>query len=232
MIAGNFNYFESGRSFVELVAKAPGFVRLLSMPHEPLRVVFAREHTTIFPGLGVFLAGPTPPEDTMKTGWRRRLIERLVADPRLDPRMAVVAPEPASGCWRDIDIDTGRPKYDDALNKQIPWEWQYLRACDITVFWLPTYWEAARSGVFPANIGPTTRWEYGYFLQESVADPRRTFLVGAPQDADSVKWARRMAASHRLPWFDLPTDEKHKLIPDSLVEAVVQALLAGVPAYD
>ncbi len=202
------------------------------MAHEPLRVVYAREHATVFPGLGVFLAGPTPPEGEMLSGWRRVVIDKLVADPRLDPRMVVVAPEPRAGRWADIDVDTGHPKYDDAVNKQIPWEWQYLRACDITVFWLPTYWQAQKSGVFAPNIGPTTRWEFGYFLQSSLADPRRTFLAGAPADADSVKWVRRMLASHRLPWFELNQVDKDKLVPDSLIDAIVAALLAAVPAYE
>jgi hypothetical protein len=31
------------------------------MAREPIRVLYAREHGTIYPGRGVFLAGPTPP---------------------------------------------------------------------------------------------------------------------------------------------------------------------------
>lgn len=195
--------------------------------HEPIRVLFAREHTTIWPGLGVFLAGPTPPEDRMAMGWRRILIDRLVQDPRLNPAMVVVAPEPRHCSWRALDVSTGNPKCDEVVNKQIPWEWQYLTLCDVTVFWLATYWDDAGGGPFPGNIGPTTRWEFGFYLQEYLKNPRkRTFIVGAPEDAQNIKWARQIVFANRIAWHVLPLTEKQKLIPDSLVEAVVTTLLA------
>ncbi len=205
----------------------------MSAEHEALRVLYAREHTTIYPGLGVFLAGPTPPDGQMTTGWRRRVIARLVADPRLDPRMVVVAPEPGSGRWSDIDLETGRPRLDAALNKQIPWESQYLRLCDITVFWLPTYWDEGRAGAFPANIGPTTRWEFGYYLQEYLKRPRRrAFIVGAPEDAESLTWARLACAENHIRWHSLARAEKAALVPDSLVEAIADTLLANARSRD
>ena len=177
--------------------------------HEPIRTLYSRSHGTIYPGLGVFLAGPTGPDDEMLQGWRRTLIARLVADERLDPMMTVVAPEPESGRWADIVAATGKPKLDQAANGQIAWEWQYLGLCDVTVFWLATYWDG--------NIGPTTRWEFGYYLQEYLKNrSRRTFLIGAPADAESVKWPRRMIAAHGLPW--------HTSL-ESLGDAVAETLL-------
>lgn len=195
--------------------------------HEPIRVLYAREHTTVWPGLGVFLAGPTPPEDRMKMSWRRALIDRLVKDSRLNPTMVVVAPEPRHCSWSALDVSTGNPKYDEVVNKQIPWEWQYLTLCDVTVFWLATYWDDARGGPFPGNIGPTTRWEFGFYLQEYLKNShKRTFIVGAPEDAQNLNWARQIAFANRIAWYGLPLTEKQKLIPDSLIEAVVAALLA------
>ena len=195
--------------------------------HESIRVLFAREHTTIWPGLGVFLAGPTPPEDRMAGGWRRLLIRRLVAARRLDATMTVVAPEPRQCSWREIATSTGNPRYDEVANKQIPWEWQYLSLCDVTVFWLATYWDDAAGDPFPGNIGPTTRWEFGYYLQEYLKNPRkRTLILGAPEDAQNVKWARRIAAANRIPWHTLPASEKAKLVPDSFIEAIVTALVS------
>jgi hypothetical protein len=194
--------------------------------HEPIRVLYSRQHGTIYPGQGVFLAGPTPPDGQMHQGWRRALVERLVADPRLDPMMAVVLPEPETGRWDDITVSTGRKRHDEATNGQIAWEWMYLGLCDVTVFWLATYWDDERAGPFPANIGPTTRWEFGFYFQEYLKNrERRTFVVGAPEDADSVKWPKRLARAHGLPWHDLPRAEKSALIPQSLVDAVVDALL-------
>jgi hypothetical protein len=196
--------------------------------HEPIRILYSREHATVFPGLGVFLAGPTPADGAMERSWRRVLAQRLRADPRLDPKMIVVLPEPESGRWKDIVVETGQPQHDRAVNQQIPWEWQYLNLCDITVFWLATYWNEESGGDFGANIGPTTRWEFGYCLQEFLHNsPRRTFIVGSPEDAQSVNWPRMMARSHKLHWHTLPLSEKAKLIPDSLVDAVAEALLTN-----
>jgi hypothetical protein len=194
--------------------------------HEPIRVVFSRQHATIYPGLGVFLAGPTPTDGDMEHGWRRELIRRLVADERLDPQMTVVAPEPESGRWQDLVVDTGRKRDDAAVNGQIAWEWQYLGLCDITVFWLPMYWDEEAAGPFPGNIGPTTRYEYGFYFQEYLKNPRRrTFVVGAPEDAHGVTWAKRLATANRVPWHVLAKADKDRLVPDSLVEAVVESLL-------
>lgn len=195
------------------------------MQKEKLRVIYAREHTTIFPKLGVFLAGPTPPENQMKQGWRRTVIDRLLADPRLDPSMVVVAPEPEACSWSGIDVEEHGPLLNDALNKQIPWEWQYLQACDITAFWLPTYWTTKSSEGFPANIGPTSRWEFGYYLQEYLkALNRRHFIVGGPEDAESVKWARRIAAVHGIKWHSLPRELKGEQVAASFIEEIADKL--------
>jgi hypothetical protein len=193
---------------------------------ETIRVLYAREHTTVWPGLGVFLAGPTPPEARMAGSWRRVIVDRLLADRRLDPSMVVVAPEPRACSWEDIEVRTGAPRVDDVVNKQIPWEWQYLNLCDVTVFWLATYWDDEGGGPFPGNIGPTTRWEFGFYLQEYLKNPRkRTFLVGAPNDAKDVKWARQVALANGLVWHSLALSEKDRLVPDSLVDAITASLV-------
>jgi hypothetical protein len=198
--------------------------------YESIRVLFSRNHGTIYPGLGVFLAGPTPPDGAMENGWRRIVIQKLKSDERLDPTMAVVAPEPETGRWADINVETGKPKYDDVMNKQIPWEWQYLNLCDITVFWLPTYWSEERGGILGANIGPTTRWEFGYYFQEYLKNPnKKTFIVGAPEDAESVKWAKRLMQSHHIKWHTLKAEEKAEKVPETLIEAIAQALLRNKP---
>ena len=136
------------------------------MIHEKIRVLYSRQHQTVFPKLGVFLGGPTPPSGSaMTTGWRRVVISALENDARLNPSMVVVAPEPETGQWSNIDVP-GTTHLAQVLNKQVPWEWQSLNLCDITAFWLPTYWQPETAENFPANIGPTTRFELGYYLQE------------------------------------------------------------------
>ncbi|MEM1217020.1 MAG: nucleoside 2-deoxyribosyltransferase domain-containing protein [Bacteroidota bacterium] len=193
-----------------------------------IRTLFAREHETVFPRLGVFLAGPTPPSGKMRSGWRRVVIESLRADDRLDPSMLVVAPEPESGQWTSIDHADPQTELDIVRDKQIPWELQYLQLCDITAFWLPTYWDAETAGVFTPNIGPTSRWEFGYFFQEFLKNPtRRHFIVGSPADAESVKWAKRITDMHGVKWHTLPVDRKQGLVVDSFIEEIANTLLAN-----
>lgn len=193
---------------------------------ESLRVLYAREHTTIFPKLGVFLAGPTPPNGAMENGWRNKIMKALQNDERLNPSMTVVAPEPKSGYWKDIEVSCEGKELEEVLNKQIPWEWQYLNLCDITVFWLPTYWNEEDAGVFPANIGPTSRWEFGFFLQEYLKDrQKRHFIIGAPEDAESVKWAKRMTDVYNIKWHTLKKEDKEQLVPQSLIDEIADTLV-------
>lgn len=199
---------------------------------ESIRVLFSRNHTTVLPKLGVFLAGPTPPDGAMLQGWRRIVHTKLIQDIRLHPGMVVVSPEPETGHWKDIDLHEEGSKLEEVLNKQIPWEWQYLNLCDITAFWLPTYWTQETAGVFPANIGPTSRWEFGFFLQEYLKNPaRRKFIVGSPEDAESVKWAKRITDMYGIPWYFLKNEEKDKLVADSFIEAIAQALVENTWNY-
>lgn len=196
------------------------------MPHEPIRTLFSRNHDTVFPRLGVFLAGPTPPDGAMTTGWRRVVTENLRTDPRLHPGMIVVSPEPESGHWSEIDNADPQSHLETVRDKQMPWELQYLNLCDVTAFWLPTYWTAERSGPFAPNIGPTSRWEFGYFLQEYLRRPhQRRFIIGGPDDAESVKWAKKMTDMHGIPWYGLPVERKNELVAPEFVEAIAGALL-------
>jgi hypothetical protein len=199
--------------------------------HEKIRVLYSREHQTIFPRLGVFLAGPTPPEDEMLTGWRRTVIQALQNNQDLDPSMIVVAPEPEYGRWDKICTEDGTI-LSKVQNKQVPWEWQYLGLCDITAFWLPTYWDKETAGNFPGNIGPTSRFEFGYYLQEYLKNPlRRKFIIGGPDDAESVKWAKRIAEVHGVKWHSLKSGEKHKQVADSFIEEIANTLIAGKWEY-
>lgn len=199
---------------------------------ESIRVLYAREHTTIFSKLGVFLAGPTPPNEEMDGGWRAKVIDTLKNDERLRPSMTVVAPEPKTGNWKDIEVACEEKNLEEVLNQQIPWELQYLNLCDITVFWLPTYWNQEEAGVFPANIGPTSRWEFGFFLQEYLKDrQKRHFIIGAPEDAESVKWAKRMTDVYNIKWHTLKKEDKKQLVPQSLIDEIVETLVKNQMAY-
>ena len=197
-----------------------------------IRTLFSRDHTTVFPKLGVFLAGPTPPDGNMKNSWRRRVMEKLKADQRLNPSMVVVAPEPQSGNWSDIEAQSPSVELNKILDKQIPWEWQYLNLCDITAFWLPTYWNVETSGIFPANIGPTSRWEFGFFFQEYLKNTqKRKFIIGSPEDAESIKWAKRITDMYGIKWHTLKIEEKDKLVADSFVNEISETLQTNSWGY-
>lgn len=154
------------------------------MDGHKIRTLFSRNHDTVFPKPRVFLAGLTPPNAEMQQGWCRVVMDKLLADKCLIPSTLVVSPEPESGYWSDIDNANPQNALEVIRDKQIPWEWQYLQLCDITASWLPTYWTKEQAGVFAPNIGSTSRWGFGYFLQEYLKVPRkRKFIVGSPADA-------------------------------------------------
>lgn len=193
-----------------------------------IRTLFSRQHDTIFPKLGVFLGGPTPPNGEMQTGWRRIVTEKLKADKRLNPSMIVVSPEPETGFWSEIDNPNPQNELEVVRDKQMPWELQYLNLCDITTFWLPTYWDKETAGVFPANIGPTSRWEFGFFFQEYLKSPqKRHFIIGAPEDAESVKWAKKITDIYGIKWHVLPKADKGMLVADSFIEEIADTLLGN-----
>lgn len=164
------------------------------MESKSIRALFSRQHDIVVPRLGVFLAGPTPPDGEMQTGWRRKVVDALKADARLTGGMVVVSPEPESGRWGDIDNLQPADEIEAVRDKQMAWELQYLHLCDVTAFWFPTYWSKAAAGPFAANIGPTSRLEFGYFVQECLRNPaKRRFIVGSPADAEGIKWAKKIA---------------------------------------
>ncbi|MFK7799588.1 MAG: nucleoside 2-deoxyribosyltransferase domain-containing protein [Aureispira sp.] len=202
------------------------------MKIEKIRSLYSRSHDTVFPKLGAFLAGPTPPDGEMKKGWRRKIVSKLEEDTRLDPSMIIVSPEPKSGYWSEIDNLNPKNHLEVIRDKQMPWELQYLQLCDITVFWLPTYWTKEKSGVYAPNIGPTSRWEFGYFLQEYLKDRnKRDFIIGSPEDADSIKWAKKITDIHGIKWHFLKVEEKEKLVADSFVNEIAETLIRNKWQY-
>lgn len=202
------------------------------MKENKIRKLFSRQHDVVFPRLGVFLGGPTPPCGEMKSGWRRVIIQRLLEDERLDPSMIIVSPEPESGIWSEIDNSNPKNELEVVRDKQMPWELQYLNLCEITTFWLPTYWDKKQSGIFAPNIGPTSRWEFGYYLQEYLKNnQRRDFIIGSPEDAESVKWAKKITDIHGIKWHYLKKEDKSKLVADSFIEEIAETLIKNKWKY-
>jgi hypothetical protein len=196
------------------------------MKETQIRTLFSRSHETVFPKLGVFLGGPTPPDGEMENGWRRVIVEKLKTDERLDPSMIVVSPEPQTGFWSEIDNPNPKNELKVVQDKQMPWELQYLNLCDVTAFWLPTYWTKKEAGVFAPNIGPTSRWEFGFFFQEYLKNTnKRNFIIGGPEDAESVKWAQKITDIYGIKWHVLKKEDKSKLVADSFIEEIAETLI-------
>ncbi|MFK7771297.1 MAG: hypothetical protein AB8F94_04120 [Saprospiraceae bacterium] len=196
------------------------------MKETQIRTLFSRSHETVFPKLGVFLAGPTPPDGEMENGWRRVIVEKLKTDERLDPSMIVVSPEPQTGFWSEINNPNPINELEVVKDKQMPWELQYLNLCDVTAFWLPTYWTKKEAGIFAPNIGPTSRWEFGFFLQEYLKNTnKRKFIIGGPEDAESVKWAKKITNIYGIKWHVLKKEDKSKLVADSFIEEIAETLI-------
>jgi hypothetical protein len=198
------------------------------MESNQIRTLFSRKHDTVFPKLGVFLGGPTPPSKEMENTWRRVIIKRLIEEKRLNPSMIVVAPEPESGNWADINNFSPKNELEVVGNKQMMWELQYLNLCDITAFWFPTYWTKETSGDFAPNIGPTSRFEFGYFLQEYLKNPqKKSFIVGSPEDAESIKWAKKITEIHGIKWHYLKNENKSDLVAQSFIDEIIETLIAN-----
>ena len=189
-----------------------------------MRTLFSRKHATIYPGKGIFLAGPTPPNGEMTSGWRRVVIEKLSRDSRLTDDHIVVSPEPENGFWNSIISNSGNSKQ-SSENDQIAWELQYLSLCDITAFWLPVYWTKEKAENFPANIGPTTRWEFGMILERFINNPRKKLIIGAPEDAESTGWVKHVAKHYNLNIHYLASNHKNKQVSDTFIEEIINSVL-------
>lgn len=198
-----------------------------------IRSLFSRDHETVFPRLGVFLAGPTNSSGDMLQGWRRVIVDKLKSDKRLNSSMIVVSPEPENGNWDSIDLPLPKNKLEEVRSKQIPWEWQYLKLCDIHAFWMPTYWSTGNSNCFSPNIGPTARLEFGYFLQEYLKNKdTRNFIIGSPEDSESMNWIKQMTEIHNIKWHILKKEDKSKLVADSFIEEIASVLVQNRWKYD
>jgi ADP-ribose pyrophosphatase YjhB (NUDIX family) len=86
-----------------------------------MNIVYAHEEMPLGFSKSIFLAGPTPRKDDVKS-WRD---EALTILDKLNYSGVVFVPEPRDGKWSD--------NYD----KQVEWEQKYRRASDIIVFWVP-----------------------------------------------------------------------------------------------
>ena len=62
-------------------------------------------------------------------------------------------------------------------------------------------------------------------FEKHISNPqKRKLIVGGPDDAQSVGWAKHVARHHGIEWHTLPKSEKNNLVADSFIEAIANAL--------
>jgi hypothetical protein len=54
---------------------------------------------------------------------------------------------------------------------------------------------------------------------------KRNFIIGSPEDAESVKWAKKITDIHGIKWHFLKTADKSKLVADSFIEEIAETLI-------
>ena len=54
---------------------------------------------------------------------------------------------------------------------------------------------------------------------------KRKFIVGSPEDAESIKWAKRITDIHSIKWHFLKSEDKGKLVADSFIEEIATSLI-------
>lgn len=126
-----------------------------------LNVIYAGEAMPKQITKSIFLAGPTPRSNDIKS-WRNEAIELLK---RNNYDGTVFIPEPRNG-----------NKYPNYIN-QIEWEQQMLDACDCILFWIPR----EKKENFEM-IGLTTNIEWGKYQSSAKV------VVGFPDNAESVRY--------------------------------------------
>ena len=61
-------------------------------------------------------------------------------------------------------------------------------------------------------------------FQKFIDDPSRSIVVGGPDDAESVGWARHVAMHNGIPWYGLPRASKDEMVSREFVDAIVSEL--------
>ena len=184
-----------------------------------VEVIFAGSDAPVNPNQSVFLAGPSPKDGALLQSWRRQLIERFKSTPhkRID-HLQLIVPEPETGHWRDVMSNDYTEKH------QTLWEHNCMLKSKVIAFWLPTFWTPKNAGVYPANIGPSSRFEFGFFLNNSIRNAEQKLVVGSPEKAESLQWAQVLCEQYGITWHFSESDAKQADIPPSFYGAILKQL--------
>ena len=179
--------------------------------------VFASSEVEVKTNCSIFLAGPSPKDGDLFNSWRRTLMEQLQQNGDSDlESIQIIVPEPKSGHWNEVMSDNYTER------DQTLWEHDKMKQCKVIAFWLPTFWSTENSGSYPANIGPATRFEFGFFLHHALQNTQQRLVVGSPNNADSLQWAQTLCNHYRIGWHFGNTTDRY--LPESFCTALINAV--------
>ncbi|MFC0115939.1 nucleoside 2-deoxyribosyltransferase domain-containing protein [Kibdelosporangium aridum] len=131
-----------------------------------MKVVYAGQEPPDAWDASIFLAGPTPRRDDVRS-WRPEALAEIERQWTKAASLVVFVPEPPDG--------TRYPSYDD----QIAWEERWLDAADGILFWVPR-----EMSTLP---GLTTNIEFGRYESSG------RVVLGAPENAEHVRYMQHHA---------------------------------------
>lgn len=184
-----------------------------------IQTIFAGSKAPIDTANSIFLAGPGAGDVHMLGGWRRMLVKRLEKhEAHTGKHVQLIIPEPESGLWDDLIND----KYTE--KEQTLWEHQHLMNSRVVAFWLPTYWNAESAGSYPANIGPSSRFELGFHLSQLLKDKNRKLIIGSPKNAQALNWAKVITEKYSIKWHYPDPEKNWQFIPESFIDEMISGL--------
>lgn len=121
----------------------------------------------------VFLSGPTY-RGTALSQWRQDVIDFVA--PHLPTDTVLVVPE-FKNCFSDVPSSMKDP--------QLEWEHAWLERADVLAINLSLHWKNPDGS--EGNIGPTTRFEVGYYFKQPNEKELVVFVPSDPK-SDSLVW--------------------------------------------
>lgn len=146
--------------------------RLMKKSSNEINIVYAGESLPKSITKSIFLAGPTPRSNSIKS-WRKDAVEILNS---LNFDGTVFIPEPRDG-----------KTYPDYTH-QIEWEQEMLDLCDCILFWIPR----EKNPEFEM-IGLTTNIEWGKYQNSAKV------VMGFPENAESIRYIQHECEKLKVP---------------------------------
>jgi ADP-ribose pyrophosphatase YjhB (NUDIX family) len=138
----------------------------------------------------IFLAGPTPRDDSVKS-WRDEALAELK---KIGYDGVVYIPE------------AGDESYYNDYTEQIDWEHACLDACDVIVFWIPRDMDINKNTNEPKMAALTTNVEFGLYCKSG------KLAIGSPKDAPHCTYLQAVCKDEQV--------EYHSTLKDTLQYAV------------